>query len=153
MRRTCAARDEDIFRPQQGGTVLARHLDGVGIQQLALSFDHGDPVAVKLRLDHLDLARHHRLRAEVEILHRDLVFEGVAAAIKRALAKAAQVEHRFTKCFAGNGSRVHAHASDGAGALDDGDVLAQLGRADGSLLARRPAADHHQVVALRLFHG
>ncbi len=41
---------------------------------------------------------------------------------------------------------MNAHATDHGGPVDDGNALARLRRRDGTLLARRAAADHHKVV-------
>ncbi len=68
------------------------------------------------------------LRAEDEVGHLDAIFEDVAAAVERALAKSAEIENGFAKHFAGNGSGVDADAADGALAVDDGDLLARVWR-------------------------
>src|SRR5579871_3456504 len=103
-------------------------------------------IAAQLRLDDLDLARHHRVGAEDQVLHRNVFFQRVTPAVEGALAQAAQVQDGFAKGLAGNGAGVYANAADGALALDNGDFLAQLRRADGRLLSCRPAADDDQVV-------
>src|SRR5271166_5609095 len=90
--------------------------------------------------------RHHRVGAEDQVLHRDLVFQRIAAPVKRALPQPAEIKDGFAKGLAGNGAGVYADAADGALTLDDGDFLAQLGSTYRRLLSGRPTADHDQVI-------
>src|SRR5450432_4083055 len=122
------------------------------VEEACVAFECRDIVAAELGLDDFDLAQHDRLRAKGQVRHGDAVFENISAAIKSALAKAAQVEHGFAYGFAGNRPGVNADAANGSLAVNDGDLLTHLGSADGGLLPRRAAADHHQVIFIR-FHN
>ena len=146
VRRPRAASNYKIIAAQQGITFFAGDLHAMGVKKARIAFVNRDPVAPQLRLDDLNLARHYRVGTEDEVFHADAVFYGITAAVEGTLAQSAEVEDGLAKGLAGDGASVDTDAADGALALDDGDLLAQLGRADGSLLSRRAAADDDEVV-------
>src|SRR5579883_1676111 len=152
VRRPRAARNQHMVRLEHLRAFIVHDRDRMGIQKAGIALHHVDVVAPQLRLDDFNLAGHHALRAEDQVRHRNAVFEHVAPPVKGALAKSAQVEHGFAQRLAGNRPCVHAHASDRALAVDDGHLLAKLGRAYRALLPSRPAADNDQIVFVR-FHG
>src|SRR5262249_14205546 len=117
-------------------------------QEVSCTFEHCDLVAAQLRLDDFNLAGHDGVGAEDQVLHGNLVFDGVAAAVERALPKSAQIKDRFTASFAGDGAGVYADATNGTFFLNDSDLLAQFGRTDGALLSGRTAADYNEIVLL-----
>ena len=67
------------------------------------------------------------------------------------LLESAEIQDCFPQSFAGDGSGVNTNAADRLFSIDDGHFLAHLGGADGALLSRRTAADHHQIVLVS-FH-
>src|SRR5208282_3154732 len=74
----------------------------------------------------------------------------VAAPIERPLPQAAQVEHSLPHDLARDGPGMNANPTHGEATIDDRDFLAHFRRADRALLARRTAADHHQIVFVSL---
>ena len=91
MRGTGTAGDQDVMAANQLRTFITLDFDGMGIDESRVAFERRYIVAAKLRLDHLDLAKHDRLRTKCEVGHRDAIFENIAAAVKGALAKTAQI--------------------------------------------------------------
>jgi hypothetical protein len=145
---TCSAGNQDSRSAEHLGPVVTRHFDGMGIEESRGPLDHGDAVAAKLRFYHFDLAGHDCLCPEDQILHRDLIFDGVAPAVEGSKPEPAQVQDRFPERFAGNRAGVDTHTAHCAAPLDDGDAPVQFRRANRRLLSGRAASYNDQVVLL-----
>src|SRR5262249_3861162 len=117
------------------------------------ALEDGDAVASELRLDHLDLARHDRLRPKDQILHRDLILDRVTPPVEDPLPQTAQVQDGFPKRLARDRSRVHAHTAHRSLPYDDGDFATTFGSADCAFLAGRSAADHEEVELVCIHRG
>ena len=141
-----SAGDDEVLATQQGVSAVACDFDRVIVDEPGVAFVNRHPVATQLRLDDLDLARHHRVGTKHQVLHRDVVFQGVAAAVERSLPQAAEVQDGLAQRLAGNGAGVDANSADAALALDHGHFLAQLRGADRGFLSGGTATDYHQVV-------
>ncbi len=89
-------------------------------------------------------------RPEDQVRHQDAVLYNVTTAVKRALAKSAEVEDGFAQHFAGDGAGMHADTANGPLAVNDSDFLTQLGSADRAFLAGWAAADYHEIVFVSL---
>src|SRR6516165_3304117 len=153
MSRSRAAGDDEVIAVHHARSHVADYLDLVIVNEVGVALEHSDTISAQLRLDDLDLAGHDGIGAEDQVLHRDLVFDGIAAAVKRALAQAAEVKHCLAKGFARNCAGIDAHATNGALALDHGDLLAHLGGADSGFLSRRAASDDDEVVRIIAAYG
>jgi hypothetical protein len=88
----------------------------------------------------------YRVRPKDQVLHRNLVFHRVSAAIKRPLPQTTQIQHCFTKGFAGDRAGIDAHPADRTLALDHGNLLAHFGSADSSFLSCGAAPNDNEVV-------
>src|SRR5206468_481501 len=73
-------------------------------------------------------------------------------AVQRALADAGEVQDRLAHRLGRDRAGVDADAADVVVALDEGDAAAELGGAEGGLLAGGAGADNHEVVG-RWGHG
>ena len=127
-------------------TLVALDLEGIGVEKARVALHDGYVVPAQLRLDHFNLARHDRFRPENQVGHRDPVFQHIAAAVKGALPEAAEIQDRFPQSLAGDSAGVNADPANALLPVNDRHFFAHLGGADGAFLARRTAADHHQVV-------
>ena len=143
-----AAGDQYVLAAQRHFIGFALHFDRVRIGKLRHSLEHGDAVAPELRADHVRLAGDDALDAGREILNRNVSFPAVAAAVESLHGDSRKLKNGLADALARDRSRVHAHAAHHHRAVDDRDALAQLGGADGALLARRAAADDDQIVGL-----
>src|SRR5580765_960678 len=83
------AGDQDVRGANDLRAFFAGHFDTVGIQETGCAFDYRDLIAAELSFDDFDLARHDGIGAEDQILHGDLVFYGIAAAVKSSLPQTA----------------------------------------------------------------
>src|SRR5262249_21367555 len=119
--------------PESGGSVDRRHV-----------------VALQLRADHLQLARRDGLDPRREVRDRDLVLDGVIAAVEGALAEAGKIEDGLAKSLRRDRAGMETDASDPLLAIHDGDRVSRLRRRDGSLLAGGPRPDHDEVVGMFL---
>ena len=95
---------------------------------------------------------HHVLAAVEQVVHRDVLLDGVAVAVDRALAQAGQVQHGFADGLGGDGAGVDADAADAVDALDERDALAELGGVERRLLPGGAGTDDHQIV-MRMTHN
>src|SRR5262249_12284590 len=145
---TSATGDQEVGSADDLRTFFSGNFGAIRIQEAGCAFKHGYLIAAQLGLDDFNLAGHDGIGAEDQVLHGNLVFDGVAAAVERALAKSAQIKDRFTESFAGDGAGVYADATNGTFFLNDSDLLAQFGRTDGALLSGRTAADYNEIVLL-----
>ena len=118
----------------------------MGIDEAGRAEDHVDVVAGHLILHDLDFVLDDVIGAEGEVFDRDRLFQTIAGSVQIALAESGEVEHRFAEGFAGDGAGIDADAADDCFALDDADVLAELGGLDGGLLAGGPRADDEKIV-------
>ena len=100
-------------------------------------------VAHHLFADDADLGADDLPATGDQVVHGDL--GAVAVAVKAPLLDAGQVQHGFAQGFAGDGAGVGADAADDGVALDERDLLAELGGLDGGLLAGGTAADDDHV--------
>src|SRR5579872_2016341 len=96
----------------------------------------------------VNLVPHHRLDPKQQIRERDFFLHFVGFAIKRVLAVARQIQHRFAHRLARDGADVHAYAADDRLALDYHHALAKLGGLDCGRVAGRPGTDYHQIVLI-----
>src|SRR5579871_2258707 len=124
---------------------LASHFNRVRIDESGFAFKCRHPVAMKLVLDHLDLARHNHLGPEGEVGHGNAVLHHVAAPVEGALTKSAQVENSLTQGLTGYRPGVHAHAADRAFSINDCDFLAKLCGANRPLLSCGSATDNDKI--------
>ena len=102
--------------------------------------------------DDLQLAHEHLLHAEGEVRDGDVLRHGVVAPVERPLAESREVEDRLAQRLRRDRARVEADAADHLLAVDDGDLLAELGGRDRALLSGGPRTDHDEVV-VRNIHG
>ena len=135
----------------------------------------GDPTALAVDGQHLDLPRRHEARpapGDLDVVALDLLGHVVLVALEHAvepvhqaahgrvrrqglagqpggpLLQARQVQGRLAQRLARDRAAVHALAADLALAVDQEHARPGLGALDGGLLARGSGADHHQVVAV-----
>jgi hypothetical protein len=87
--RARAAGNQDPGSPDDLRSVVARDFDRVRVEEARVTVEDGDAVAVELRLDYLDLARHDRLRAKDQIVHGDLILDRVTPSVEGALPQTA----------------------------------------------------------------
>ena len=149
-RRARAAGDQHVLRLYGPRPLVRLHGERVRSGEARRSLQHRDSVAAQLVAHHLQLVLAHLADATVEIRHGDDLLQHVVAPVEGALPEAGEVEDGLAQRLARDRARVQRHAAQALTAIDDGHFLAQLGRADGPFLARRSAADHHQVVGV--FH-
>src|SRR6516165_10847372 len=110
--------------------------------------DECDPIAPELRSHHRHLALDDGENAALEVRERDSILDGVIGPVERPLAEASQVEDGLAQRLARDGAAVETDAADRLLAVDDGDVLAELGGGDGAFLPGGAAPDHDQIKAL-----
>src|SRR5262252_3054175 len=140
-----SAGDEDMLATDELHAIFVLNLDRVRIGKSCVAFEGSDVVAAELRFNHIHFAVHDRLGAGNQVPHADAVFDHVSASIKRALPKAAQVKNGFAQHLAGNRSRVNADTANRLLAVNDGNVLAKLGGADGAFLPGWTTADYDEI--------
>ena len=144
------ASDQHVRRVEQMSFRLALHLDRRGVEELRGAAQQLDSIAAELIADDSGFALDDLRDPVGQIPHRDAIFYDVIGAIERAVAKAGQMKDGLAQRLARNGTAVDANAADHVIAVDHGHALAELRRGDRGFLARRPAADHHEVVLNRL---
>ena len=145
-----AAGDENIGRGELALGVGTGDVEDVGVgSEGGVAVDELDAVALELVFDDGVLAFDDLVDAEHEVLDIDAGFEAVAAAVKAALAEAAQVEHGFAEGFRRNGAGVEANTPEVGRFVDDSDAMAQFGGFDGTVMAGGPAANYQEVVVIR----
>src|SRR5439155_22614333 len=88
----------------------------------------------------------HVSRPRREVRDRDLVLEAVVLPVDRALPDPGQVDDRLADRLRRDRPDVDAVPADDLAALDERDLLPELGRLDRSLLPSGPAADHEELV-------
>src|SRR5262245_41399826 len=98
------------------------HPDRVGTHKRAFGGDHFDVVADQLVASHVDLMAYHPIRAEQEVLHRDVLLDRIRRAVDAAFTISGQVKGGLTERFAGDSARVDAYATDHGFAFDDGNA-------------------------------
>ena len=127
------------------------HLDGVRVDEPSGAAHQVDPVAIEVRVDPLDLQVADRVLALEEPRDRELGIEVDQHAVQVPLPVARQEQGGLAQGLRGQRAGVDGGAAGLGLPLDDRDPLAEVRGLGGAPLARRAAADHHQVVALA--HG
>ena len=148
--------DDDMVGLDVGVAVIALDPQPVGVEEGRLALNKGHAVAAELVLHDLDFVPNDLVESGDEVLHRQVLLEGVADAVDVPLAKSREVEHGLPKGFAGNGAGVDRRASDVRGPLDHHGALAQLGGLDGGAVTGGTRPDNRYVVSLQAlspFHG
>src|ERR1700756_103402 len=85
-----------------------------------------DVVAPQLMTHHIDLMLDHPVGADQEILHRDVLLDGVGGSVEFAGAVPRKLEHNLAKGFGGNGAEVDAAAAQDGFPLDHCDFFVEL---------------------------
>jgi hypothetical protein len=143
VRGACATGNQDVMAPQKLGPFLGFDLESVRIEEAGIALKRHDLISAKLRLDDLNLSRHHRLCPKNQIRHCYAILEDIAAPVETALPKATQVQNGFTQRFAGDGTGVDTNTADCSFPLNDGNFFSQFGGADRTFLSRRAASDYY----------
>ena len=138
--------DEDIFGAHVEDLLAAGDAQRVGIEERRAAEEHGDSVAAHLAADDIDFGSDYVVGAVKQVGHVDVVLDGVAGAVERALLDAGEMQDGFADGLGGDGSGVNADAADAVGAFDDGDGFAEFSGVEGGLLAGRARSNHHQIV-------
>ena len=118
----------------------------VRVPELGAGVEDIDFVAHQLVARHVDLMADDVLGPELQILHGDVLFDGVGRAIQAAQSIAGEVQDGFPQGLARDRARVDAHPADHRFALDHRHAPVELGRLDGCALAGWARADHQHVV-------
>jgi len=148
--RRGASSDDDV-----GGAYVALppavHVsdpEGMRPHKRAFRGQHFDAVAHQLVARDVNFVADHMVGAEQQVIHRDVLLDGVRRAVHPALAVAGEVQHGLAQRLAGGGPAVDAHPADHGFALDEGHALVQFGSLDRRALSGRAGADHHHVVVI-----
>ena len=65
-----------------------------------------------MRFSHVDFGLDHRLDAEGQVGHGDLLFDAIVHAIERAVVVAGEMHHGFAHGFGGDGSGIDTNTTD-----------------------------------------
>ena len=101
--------------------------------------------------DHVLMVADDVSLAADQVAYRDFGVERIFDPVEPALAKAREIERRFSQRLAGQRSCVDRGASDWT-PLNEGNALSEVGSLRRPLLASRSGADHDQVVRSALVH-
>ena len=107
------------------------------IDKRSFGAENFNVIAHQLVARHVHLMADHVVGAEHQVLHGDVLLDGVRRTVQATQPVARQVQGCFTQRLAGDGARVDAHAADHGFALDQCDALVQLGGLNGGALAGR----------------
>ena len=91
-------------------------------------------------VDHLVLVAQHHLEIEADLTRPDTVIGHAVAGLVEQMRGVQQGLRR-------DAADIETGAAQAAALLDAGDLHAELRRLDGTDIAARPAADHHEIVA------
>ena len=141
-----AAGDQDVLAAHARRAVDGFDFQGVGVHEARRPRQRGHMIAVQLRADDFELAHEDLLDAEREVGDRDVLGDRVVAAVERPLAETREIQDRLAQRLRRDGAGVQADAADHLLAVDQRDLLAELGGGDRALLPGRPGPDHDEVV-------
>ena len=144
---TCPDGDDDPLGGQPPLFLARCDRDGVRIDEARAPGDDLDVVSQQLVAHDLDLAVHHLLRPQAEIVDRDLLLDAVARPVRRPMGHARQVDDRLAKSLRGDRAPVDGDAAQLA-ALDDGDLVTELRCLDRRLLPGGPGPDDEELVVV-----
>ncbi len=146
VRRPCAACNQDLLAPNLLHSFFVHNLNRMRIGEVRVPFQRRYIIPPQLRLDHVHFPRHHRLRPQYQVRHRNPVFHHVAPSVERPLPQSAQIKHGFPHHLTRDRSGMNANPAHRQPTVDNRDFLAHFRRANRALLSRRTAPDHYQVV-------
>src|SRR5207245_8338342 len=145
-RRARAAGDQHVLRLYGPRRLWRLHGERLRPGEACRPFQDRHSVAPQLVAHHLQLVLAHLGDATAEIRHGNDFLQHVVAPVEATLPEAGEVEDGLAQRLARDRSRVQRDAAKARTPIDDGHFLAQLGRADGSLLSLWTAALDHQIV-------
>src|SRR6516162_11054757 len=95
---------------------------------------------------HIELVLDHPVGAEQQILHRDVLLDGVGSAIKFPRAVPAQFKRRLAQGLGRDRAEIDATAAEHGLSFDYRDLLVELRTLDCGALPGRPGANHQKIV-------
>ena len=90
---------------------------------------------------------YYAVGAKQQILHRDVLLDGIGSSVKFPRSVTAKFECRLAQGFRGDRAEIDAAPANHGAPLDNRDPLVELGALDRSALSGRPGADHQKIVA------
>ena len=132
--------------------VVGAYGERVLVDEAGRAVEQVHAVAEQLAAHDLDLATDHVRRSGEQVRHGDVLLHPVVLAVEVPHVHAGEVEDRLAQRLRRDRAGVDADAADHVPPLDDGSLLAELGRRDRRTLAARAGADDEQVV-VRVIHG
>ena len=134
-------------------TCVRRERGAVGTDKLGKGMNVLHRVAHELVLQNFNLMVEGLVQAGNQVMGRNILLHAVTPPIEAALAPARKVQHGFTQCLGGDGSRMHGNTTQPAALVHDQDGFAKLGGLHGGAAARGTAADNQHVVVVHLIRA
>ena len=133
-----------------GGAVDVVEADGVRRDKGCRRRDQLDIIAPQLVAGDVDLVLDHPVGAKQQILHRDVLFDGIGGAVKFPRTIAAKFERRLAQGLGRDRAEIDAAPAEHGPSFDDRDFLVELGALDRRALPGRPGTDHQKIIVERV---
>ncbi len=155
VRRTGGFRpggDDDLFCGDRAGRSAVDIIEAksVGRHEGCRRCDELDIIAHQLMAGDVDFVLDHPVGAKQQILHRDVLFDGIGGAVKFPRAIAAKFERRLAQSLGRDRAEIDAAPAEHGASFDDRDFLVELRALDCSALTGRAGTDHQKIIIERV---
>jgi len=136
--------NDDLFCRDRAGDsgIDVVESKGIGANEACRRGDQLDTVAHQLVAGDVDFVLDHPVGAKQQILHRDVLLDGIGGAVKFPRAIPAKFERRLAQRLGRDRAEIDAAPAEHGPSFDDRDFLVELGALDCGALSSRPGTDH-----------
>ena len=137
--------NQDHFSAQLSHSGCRLYIHGMRVFERGLSSHQHDVMQLQILQNPLPFHVYNFSFMVHEIVHSQIVFQGIVDAIQPALLQSRKVQSGFAQSLAGYRSGVNAASTYGWRSLNDSDFLAKVGGLCAGFFSGRSASNHDQI--------